>query len=177
MSRTDLQVNFRMPAELKAELERAAKESGRSLTAEVVARLDLSLLADGKSPEALFTADEAKTYASVARKSIPAIVRERIRVSINRSIIRGLNAAEVQLRDLGLESLPSEELAKIQFELSHELNEAGYKFEWDGGDSIWITYGDDESAPADPDIEIPTKRDIETLEAPRRLIVNRKRKA
>lgn len=166
-----------MPAELKAELERAAKESGRSLTAEVVARLDLSLLADGKSPEVLFSADEAKTYASVARKSIPAIVRERIRVSINRSIIRGLNAAEVPLSDLGLESLPSEELAKIQFELSHELNEAGYKFEWDGGDSIWITYGDDESAPAAPDIEISTKRDIEHLEAPRRLIVNRKRKA
>lgn len=166
-----------MPAELKSELERAAKESGRSLTAEVVARLDLSLLADGKSPEALFTADEAKTYASVARKSIPAIVRERIRVSINQSIIRGLNTAEVQLSDLGLESLPSEELAKIQFELSHELNEAGYKFEWDGGDSIWITYGDDEPAPATPDIEIPNRRDIEPLEAPRRLIVNRKRNA
>lgn len=166
-----------MPAELKAELERAAKESGRSLTAEVVARLDLSLLADGKSPEALFTADEAKTYASVARKSIPAIVRERIRVSINRSIVRGLNGAEVQLRDLGLESLPSEDLAKIQFELSHELNEAGYRFEWDGGDSIWISYGDDESAPDVPNVEISTKRDTEPLEAPRRLIVNHKRKA
>ncbi|EIM13942.1 Arc family DNA-binding protein [Pseudomonas chlororaphis] len=177
MSRTDLQVNFRMPAELKAELERAAKESGRSLTAEVVARLDLSLLADGKSPEAFFTAEEAMTYASVARKSIPAIVRERIRVSINRSIVRGLNAADVQLRDLGLESLPSEELAKIQFELSHELNEAGYKFEWDGGDSIWITYGDEDSAPDIPDIEIPAKRDTESLESQRRLILKRIRKA
>ncbi|WP_372438277.1 TraY domain-containing protein [Pseudomonas chlororaphis subsp. aureofaciens] len=165
-----------MPAELKAELERAAKESGRSLTAEVVARLDLSLLADGKSPDALFTAEEAKTYASVARKSIPAIVRERIRVSINRSIVRGLNAADVQLKDLGLESLPSEDLAKIQFELSHELNEAGYKFEWDGGDSIWITYGDEEFAPDIPDIEIPTKRDIESLESQQRLILKRIRK-
>lgn len=162
-----------MPAELKAELERAAKESGRSLTAEVVARLDLSLLADGKSPEALFTAEEANTYASVARKSIPAIVRDRIRVSINRSIVRGLNAADVQLRDLGLESLPSEDLAKIQFELSHELSEAGYKFEWDGGDSIWITYGDDESAPDAPDTEAPPKREIESLKRQQELLVKR----
>ena len=104
-------------------------------------------------------------------------MRERIRVSINRSIVRGLNGAEVQLRDLGLESLPSEDLAKIQFELSHELNEAGYRFEWDGGDSIWISYGDDESAPDVPNVEISTKRDTEPLEAPRRLIVNHKRKA
>ncbi|WP_277933750.1 MULTISPECIES: Arc family DNA-binding protein [unclassified Pseudomonas] len=176
MSRTDLQVNFRMPAELKAELERAAKESGRSLTAEIVARLDLSLLADGKSPAALFTADEARTYASVARKSIPAIVRERIRVSINRSIVRGLNGAEVQLNDLSLESLPSEDLAKIQFELSHELKEAGYSFDWDGGEAIWITYGDMESVANAPSEVVANKP--EAVEPVRRLNLSRnKRKA
>ncbi|ASL26230.1 Arc family DNA-binding protein [Azotobacter chroococcum] len=42
MSRTDLQVNFRMPAELKARLEQAAKENHRSVTAELVARLEES---------------------------------------------------------------------------------------------------------------------------------------
>lgn len=40
MTKTDLQVNFRMPADLKAKLEGAAKENHRSLTAEVVARLE-----------------------------------------------------------------------------------------------------------------------------------------
>ncbi|EJN17229.1 Arc-like DNA binding domain-containing protein [Pseudomonas sp. GM79] len=179
MSRTDLQVNFRIPAELKTDLEQAAKESGRSLTAEIVARLNLSLLADGKNGEELFAADKAKEYASIARMSLPAVVRERIRVAINQSIVRGLNSADVSLSDLGLESLPSEYLAKIQIELSQELDEAGYSFEWDGGESIWITYGDDESIPDAPEIEMPsiTKRDNETLEPPRRLIVNHKRKA
>lgn len=43
MARTDLQVNFRMPAELKAKLEQAAKESGRSITSELVHRIEKSL--------------------------------------------------------------------------------------------------------------------------------------
>lgn len=42
MSRTDPQVNFRMPAELKQKLETAAAENRRSITAELVARLEES---------------------------------------------------------------------------------------------------------------------------------------
>lgn len=40
MTKPDLQVNFRMPAALKARLEDAAKENHRSLTAELIARLE-----------------------------------------------------------------------------------------------------------------------------------------
>ena len=43
MTKTELQVNFRMPAELKARLEEAAQQNHRSLTAEVVSRLLQSL--------------------------------------------------------------------------------------------------------------------------------------
>ncbi|AZD07572.1 hypothetical protein C4K26_2169 [Pseudomonas chlororaphis] len=43
MSRIDLQVNFRMPASLKDELEALAKRNRRSLTAEIVARLERSV--------------------------------------------------------------------------------------------------------------------------------------
>ncbi|MWK54689.1 Arc family DNA-binding protein [Pseudomonas otitidis] len=43
MSRTDLQVNFRMPASLKEELEALARANRRSLTAEIVARLERSI--------------------------------------------------------------------------------------------------------------------------------------
>lgn len=43
MSRADLQVNFRMPASLKDELEALAKLNRRSLTAEIVARLERSV--------------------------------------------------------------------------------------------------------------------------------------
>ena len=44
MIRTDVQVNFRMPADLKAALEVESKKNHRSLTAEVVARLAESLM-------------------------------------------------------------------------------------------------------------------------------------
>ena len=40
MSRAEPQVNFRMPAALKARLEEAAGENKRSITAELVARLE-----------------------------------------------------------------------------------------------------------------------------------------
>lgn len=45
MARTDPQVNFRMPAELKDRLEASAKEAGRSTTAEIVTRLEESISA------------------------------------------------------------------------------------------------------------------------------------
>lgn len=44
MARNDPQVNLRMPAELKAALDKAAEKSKRSLTAEIVARLTDSLV-------------------------------------------------------------------------------------------------------------------------------------
>lgn len=43
MARTDPQVNIRMPAALKQQLEEYAALSGRSFTAEVVARLEESI--------------------------------------------------------------------------------------------------------------------------------------
>lgn len=39
MSKSELQVNFRIPIELKSRLESASKENNRSLTAELVTRL------------------------------------------------------------------------------------------------------------------------------------------
>jgi len=42
MARTDPQVNLRIPADLKAALDVAANDSGRSLTAEIVSRLQQS---------------------------------------------------------------------------------------------------------------------------------------
>lgn len=46
MSKKDVQVNFRMPEALKAELEIASKANNRSLTAEIVSRLEYTLTRD-----------------------------------------------------------------------------------------------------------------------------------
>ena len=43
MARSDPQMNFRIPAELKDRLEVAAKDNNRSLTSELVSRLEASL--------------------------------------------------------------------------------------------------------------------------------------
>lgn len=54
MARNEPQVNLRMPAALKARLEEAAGASKRSLTAEIIARLEQSLvLPDLNIPEDL----------------------------------------------------------------------------------------------------------------------------
>ncbi|TBU86777.1 Arc family DNA-binding protein [Phytopseudomonas dryadis] len=58
MSRSDPQVNFRMPAELKAKLEEAAARNKRSTTAEIVARLEASFQ-ETPSFEYAVIADEA----------------------------------------------------------------------------------------------------------------------
>lgn len=42
MSREDPQMKIRLPADLKEEIEAAAKQSGRSMNAEIVARLEAS---------------------------------------------------------------------------------------------------------------------------------------
>ena len=46
MARTDPQVNLRLPALLKSRVERAAEQSGRSVNAEIVHRLEASLKED-----------------------------------------------------------------------------------------------------------------------------------
>ncbi|MDH0519954.1 Arc family DNA-binding protein [Achromobacter xylosoxidans] len=54
MTTAHVQVNFRMPAELKDKLEAAAKEAGRSTTAEIVSRLEESFTAP--APDAVMKA-------------------------------------------------------------------------------------------------------------------------
>lgn len=48
MARTDPQVNFRIPAELKDKLDNAAKENGRTLTAELILRLEMTFEQDNE---------------------------------------------------------------------------------------------------------------------------------
>jgi hypothetical protein len=51
MARDDPQINIRMPAALKARLEDAALDLGRSVTAEIVARLEQSFLGPKHPPQ------------------------------------------------------------------------------------------------------------------------------
>lgn len=53
MARTDPQVNFRIPAELKDKLDNAAKENGRTLTAELILRLEMTFEQDDQVKDLL----------------------------------------------------------------------------------------------------------------------------
>lgn len=51
MARTDPQVNFRIPAELKDKLDAAAKENNRTITAELILRLEATFAKDDEVQE------------------------------------------------------------------------------------------------------------------------------
>lgn len=74
MARTDPQVNFRMPADLKERLEDAAKKQGRSVTQEIIQRLEHS-----------FTPWEEKPW------------EERMVIDVDRAMLRLLTKDEYKL--------------------------------------------------------------------------------
>jgi len=49
MARSDPQMNIRLPEELKAAIEQAAKANGRSMNAEIVSRLEQSFAVSDKA--------------------------------------------------------------------------------------------------------------------------------
>lgn len=60
-----LQVNFRMPADLKDRLQRSADHSGRTLTAEIVHRLERSFEPEQYSVTAIKVMEEANKRTSL----------------------------------------------------------------------------------------------------------------
>jgi len=74
MARTDPQVNIRMPDSLKSALTDVAEKNGRSLNAEIVRRLELSLAASLQQDDARIENDGKVVYFEL--KTVPAEVRE-----------------------------------------------------------------------------------------------------
>ncbi len=139
MSREDPQFKLRMPADLRIRAEDAAKASGRSLNAELVARLETSLL-DSPSDK-LIPAERAKELSLIARSAFPAEIRRRILASINKAISLGHSYVNVDLKDLALDgAMSDEEIDAITYDITHELTNAGYKVEWDGCAWVWISF-------------------------------------
>lgn len=139
MSRTDPQFNLRIPEALRDKVMAAAKDNGRSATAEILARLDLSFIGDSSNEE-LLPASKASEMSSIARQSIPATIRKRILEGINRAVSMGHATADISFRDLELESLPGRNINLLIDEFSSWLKEAGYEIEWDGPESVWIQF-------------------------------------
>lgn len=139
MSKEELQVNFRMPASLKRDLEAAAKSNGRSLTSEVVLRLEVSVALDTPRPDRYLSADRARALADFARKDVATLVQENVQRSILVSAHSGNTEAVVSLEDYDLAQLPPEKLEFLR-KIVRALEEQGYRVKVNDLSSIHIDF-------------------------------------
>lgn len=129
-----------MPLDLKNLVESAANAAGRSLNAEIVARVEASFITERESKN-LISAKRAKELALMARNNLPDEIRNRVISSIGRAVTLGHSSTNVDLKDLSLdEGLSDEELDELTKTIDRELISAGYRVEWDGGSWIWIEF-------------------------------------
>jgi predicted DNA-binding protein len=70
MARTDPQVNFRIPAELKDKLDEAAKENGRTLTAELILRLEMTFEHDDQMQDLLSRVEQLENESRCLEKNL-----------------------------------------------------------------------------------------------------------
>jgi hypothetical protein len=139
MSRTDPQFNLRIPEALRDQVMAAAKESGRSATAEILSRLELSFLGESASDE-LIPAKKAQQMSAIARQSIPATMKSRILQAINQAVAMGHGSAKADFTDLQLDSIPQANMDELFEAFGEMLSDAGYHYEWDGPDNLWIDF-------------------------------------
>ncbi|HFH4378482.1 TPA: Arc family DNA-binding protein [Pseudomonas aeruginosa] len=140
MSREDPQFKLRMPQELRIQAEQAAKAAGRSLNAELVARIESSFL-NSSFQETLIPAKRAKELALMARAGIPGEIRKRAIAAIQRSVSLGHNEAYANLTDLSLEvGIPDQELDNLIQPIIDELRKAGYRAKLDDITTLAIEF-------------------------------------
>lgn len=70
MARTDPQVNFRIPSELKDKLDEAAKENGRTLTAELILRLEMTFEHDDQMQDLLSRVEQLESESKWQEKNL-----------------------------------------------------------------------------------------------------------
>lgn len=129
-----------MPQELRIQAEQAAKAAGRSLNAELVARIESSFL-NSSLQETLIPAKRAKELALMARAGIPGEIRKRAIAAIQRSVSLGHNEAYANLTDLSLEvGIPDQELDNLIQPIIDELRKAGYRAKLDDITTLAIEF-------------------------------------
>lgn len=141
MSREDSQFKLRMPADLRERIEESAKEAKRSLNAEIVARLEGSLM-DKLPPQTLIPATKAKELASASRQKISSVIKTRVAESVSRAIKFGHASTEIEVRDLELEFLSDKAFEDLAMSISRYLEDAGYVVEWDGPLYLSVSFED-----------------------------------
>ena len=107
MAKDFSQVNFRMPTDLKEKLEEASKKNERSLTSELVSRLEDSFTVDGKQPIYL-PENNIKQLSAFVNLSLMNLIQNLIKNGVAKEAIAA--------------SLPDHEAFKEIIEISEALN-------------------------------------------------------
>lgn len=139
MSREHPQLRVRIPPELKDALEAQANAFGRTLTAEIVNRLEASLRREEMLTD-LIPAERAKELSKITREQLPQLIVGRAISSINHSISMGQTNNWVDLSDLELEHLTDEQFEEVMQPIQQRLAEAGYTIRNVDGDGISIEF-------------------------------------
>ncbi|MCO8166819.1 Arc family DNA-binding protein [Pseudomonas sp. 21LCFQ02] len=127
-----------MPASLREAVEESARDSKRSLNAEIVTRLELSLVADDRSRD-FISAEQARELATLADTNIEKKVHDLIQRSIAHGAIEGHSPIFVSLLGLGL-IYDRPEHMEVMDRIVRRLEERGYKVAQDGTHSLTLEY-------------------------------------
>lgn len=118
---------LRMTPSLREAVERAAYESKRSVNAEIVSRLELSLIADQRLSEFL-SAERIREISAIEEKNLPKRLRDHFQAEILSAAKTGAGGLTVSGEYLGLIE-GDDTHDEIMSGIVTELCEAGYKAE------------------------------------------------
>lgn len=100
MARTDPQVNFRMPADLKERLEDAAKKQGRSVTQEIIQRLEHSFTPWEERPwEERMVTDINRAMLKLLTKDEYGMLLDRVKAAGGAETVNGYAPTVVRSSD------------------------------------------------------------------------------
>lgn len=123
------QVNLRIPQELKDQVAIAASESGRSMNAEIVHRLEESFYGTTQ-PDILISAKDARKRAEKSRAELNQMVQQQVIEEIAGAVRMGHTGFEIDFSiNLDLDTDYEEQNQKIILPNIEKLIDSGYQAE------------------------------------------------
>lgn len=132
-------ITLRIPKDLHSKLSDAADETSKSMNAEIIARLEDSVLRDTPVDE-LVNASKAKELAALARRDLSEAIRKEVILDLRSAISKGMSVCFVGLADYDLEEMGDDEFAEVVSGIEAELIKAGYSIAWDGHDTLTVAF-------------------------------------
>lgn len=129
---------LRMTPELREAIEKSAQDSKRSVNAEIVTRLELSLIADDRSTQFL-SAEKARELVALAEGNLTKKIHDSIQRSIAMSAVEGRARIMVPLSQFNLDPDDQAHLDTLR-SVIQRLEDAGYSVEISGLDHITISF-------------------------------------